>query len=227
MFKAQILIIVEVILLATILHSFVQHSSQYSIHSTSPISCTQCFRKQHTLRSKSRRRSHPLIPKLQLARSDANNNIGEAIEILTEACINRTIDKDSVLVTIKSLSPTVSARPVIDSERLRGQWELVYSTLIPQGYFPIKEICDFFEYSVTSSFGPLPLGRIEGPSEVLPEDGTNTLRIKFQATSISLGPFRMNLEGKEPRIYSFLYVDDVISVAASSSGGYSLLRRVR
>jgi len=67
------------------------------------------------------------------------------ISILEDASISRNIDKDSVcnlILNYENCSKSNQAK----IEDLKGKWELIFSSLIPKGYFPVTEVCDFFEY---------------------------------------------------------------------------------
>ena len=107
---------------------------------------------------------------------------------------------------------------------MRGKWELIYSSIIPGGYFPVTEIADFYGYSLTSSWGPLPLGGFLGKSAVLSEESPAV--IEFSSDAYRLGALKLDIKAPKSRSYTFLYVDDYFAVARSSSGGGTLLKRV-
>ena len=120
-------------------------------------------------------------------------------------------------------------------------WLLEYSSLLPNGWFPIKEVCDFNnQFKLESSFGPIPLGTIQGKAQSVNANPNNdntfgssknlirTIRVEFIGTSFSLGPLKigMNDNGKDAtgsKYYDFIHVDTDIAIARSSSGGYTIL----
>ena len=54
---------------------------------------------------------------------------------------------------------------------------------------------------------------------------TNPSVIRFTTTTAKFGPFTLKLKGKE-RSYTFLYSDNDIAVARSSTGGLTLMKRL-
>ena len=131
-------------------------------------------------------------------------------------------------------------------------WLLEYSSLLPSGWFPIQEVCDFNnEFQLESRFGPIPLGRIKGHAQMVDhknnknnikndkendnnnnnnddDNNINIIRIEFIGNTFSLGPFTisMNNNGNDKsksKYYDFIHVDKDIAIAKSSSGGYSIL----
>jgi len=127
--------------------------------------------------------------------------------------------------------------PTVD-EVHASSWELQYSSLIPSGWFPIKEVVDFRpDFRLTSSFGALPLGTISGTSSVVSEDSAGSpesLTIRFVGTSIAFGPISFPLQQK-PKTYTFFHMDAPASapgnvrivLSRSSSGGGTILTEVR
>jgi hypothetical protein len=106
---------------------------------------------------------------------------------------------------------------------IKGQYELVYSSLIPQGYFPIEEVCDFKAFTLTSKFGFLPLGQFQGESSIMRE---KPLEIEFYSERFKLGPLELQTSPK-PRSYVFLYAGEDFAFARSKpSGGRTVLRRI-
>ena len=157
------------------------------------------------------------------ASAGANSNDAtrqQAVQTLTTATLEKSIATDDVKTAINVLE-SLDATTV--TKELQGKWELVYSSLIPSGYFPVQEVADFFGYSLTSRFGPLPLGGFYGDWEITSE--TNPCVIRFTTTEYRLGPVKLKLKGKE-RSYTFLYADKDIAVARSSTGGGTLLKRI-
>ena len=80
------------------------------------------------------------------------------IEGLQTAITYKNVPKEKVIDIIKDLTSSPLSSSNIKKSQIEGKWELIFSSLIPSGYFPIIEICDFFEFSLKSSWGPIPLG---------------------------------------------------------------------
>lgn len=144
-----------------------------------------------------------------------------SINFLRDACESRKVPSAEVARFIDQIE---SLKADVDCSEMRGSWELVYSSLIPGGYFPVCEIADFFGYSLTSSWGPLPLGGFRGKSTVLSQ--TKPAIIEFSSDMYKLGGIEINIKEPKQRSYTFLYADGSIAVARSSSGGGTLLKRV-
>ena len=144
----------------------------------------------------------------------------EEIKLLRLAGLWKNVGKEEVKSAIIRLEEKGSTTT---SQNLRGRFELIYSSLIPSGYFPVSETANFFGYSLTSKFGPISLGGFFGDYEVMSE--TNPSIIRFTTTTAKFGPFTLKLKGKE-RSYTFLYSDGDIAVARSSTGGLTLLKRL-
>ena len=66
------------------------------------------------------------------------------IDLLREATFNRNIAADLVMRTVESLKGDKK----LSKDLLRGKWELVFSSLIKGGYFPITEVADFYGFSL-------------------------------------------------------------------------------
>lgn len=145
----------------------------------------------------------------------------KGIDALREACETRKVPSTDIARFIDQIE---SLKLGIECSDMRGSWELVYSSLIPGGYFPVCEIADFFGYSLTSSWGPLPLGGFRGKATVISQ--TKPATIEFSSEMFKLGGIEINLKEPKKRNYTFLYADDLIAVARSSSGGGTLLKRV-
>ena len=150
----------------------------------------------------------------------------DAFKVLESAAIFENVSRDEVSLAFTAFEEEVSANvsEVPDLGSVAGKWRLVFSSLIPFGYFPITEICDFYGFTLASSLGPIPLGTIEGDSRVV---GLNPAEIAFKNRNIRFGAIRFPLKTNKPeRSYTFLFVGDEFMVAKSSSGGYTLLRKV-
>jgi hypothetical protein len=145
----------------------------------------------------------------------------KVIQVLRDACETRKVPSTDIARLIDQIE---SLKLDIECSDMRGSWELVYSSLIPGGYFPVCEIADFFGYSLTSSWGPLPLGGFRGKSTVISQSKPAT--IEFSSEVFKLGGIEVNLKEPKQRSYTFLYSDSLMAVARSSSGGGTLLKRV-
>lgn len=72
------------------------------------------------------------------------------INELKEACKDRKlISSEQVAFAIAYIETVFLSTEAVS---LQGKWELVYSSLIPGGYFPVCEICDFYGYSIGKAF---------------------------------------------------------------------------
>lgn len=83
------------------------------------------------------------------------------VDNLRAASFDRSIDPDVINTAIEKLE---SSKIVVKCSELQNKWELIYSTIIPGGYFPVTEICNFYGYSINSSWGFLSLGGFTGQS---------------------------------------------------------------
>ena len=142
------------------------------------------------------------------------------MEILKKATLTRAVEKEVVIVAVEELQRK-NKEMKIPKQVIVGEWELVFSSLIGAGYFPIKELCDFNGFTLKSSWGPLPLGGFVGSSRVISE---KPLIVEFENEAYVLGPLRIGVPAKT-RNYRFLYADADIAVAISSSGGSTLLKK--
>ena len=142
------------------------------------------------------------------------------LDTLRRACETRDVLPDEIVSSIDQIEKTAKD---IKCDDMRGSWELIYSSIIPGGYFPVTEIADFYGYSLASSFGFLSLGGFQGKSTVISE--TNPALIEFSSNLYKLGPLKIDIKDPKVRSYTFLYVDQYFAVARSSSGGGTLLRK--
>lgn len=160
--------------------------------------------------------------KTQLASKQQNIDIDSQFRTLQQAAINREIDSDVVISLLRNFDqPNKIRGPALN--QLEGKWELIFSSLIPGGYFPITEKCDFFEFSLESSWKSFPLGKFLGNSEVISAD---PLILEFYNTCFVLGPLKIPINGIKKRSYTFFTIKEGISVAKSSSGGFTLLKKL-
>ena len=153
---------------------------------------------------------------------ESRNEQLTTIEKLRSACDTRSVSSAEIIASINEVE---SASFDLSCTDMKGSWELIFSSLIPGGYFPVSEVCDFFGYSLTSSWGPLPLGGFKGSSVVISE--TKPATIEFTSDAYLLGGITIDLKQPKKRSYTFLYADDNFAVARSSSGGGTLLKKVR
>lgn len=112
------------------------------------------------------------------------------------------------------------------------------------GYFAIREVCDFYGFSLKSS-----LGGFIGPSKV---SSKVPLVVEYENREFKLGPIgtmisshndilttlmyillnvaQLNISGVEVppivRSYRFIHVDQTLAIARTSSGGGTILRRL-
>ena len=161
------------------------------------------------------------MKKLIFLKATKKETTNDYVMALKSAVIERSLPSDEIKKSIAEIS-MVDWK--VKCAQVKGKWELVYSTLIPgSGYFPVVEICDFYGYSLTSSWGPISIGGSSGDSVILSE--TNPAMIQFNNKRRDLGPFSFDVKPKN-RTYTFLYVDSEIAIGLSSSGGTTLLKRV-
>lgn len=243
-FKVQIIslgLLLIIFLASEYVKAFMDVRSIYSSPHTSvlrtgsgchSIPCRQHQLSQYKWPTLLLRPPHQLFFKRRSGGIDAASAVAEQVQLLTEAAEQRSVSSAVVaqlLAEIRDLSANLNR---IKSQQLQGHWELIFSTLLPMGYFPICEQVDFFGYSVQSSWGPIPLGEFSGtstvrerPPAVVIEFITNRFSYRLSPT----GPLLLDMEVKpsQPRSYSFLLVDETIAVAESSSGGLTLLKRLR
>ena len=142
------------------------------------------------------------------------------ISILREAAYTRKVGKEDVISALEQLNMKRFATKV-SKQSISGKWELVFSSLIGSGYFPVKELCDFYGFTLTSSWGPITLGEFKGSSRIVSE---KPLVVEFENEEYALGPLSFKVPSKT-RNYRFMYVDDKFAVATSSNGGFTLLKR--
>lgn len=155
----------------------------------------------------------------------------------------------SAIIRLQSSLVARSVAPSATADDLKGRWELVYSSLMPGGYFrQPREVCEFLGgedglgFSLDSCFEGLPSWvpswRAQGRSQVT---GDQAVEVQFavQEMVVKRGTdnsghaenrnrnwFSFKMNG-HPKSYKFLYVGNEIAVAQSSAGGWSLLRRVQ
>ena len=145
-----------------------------------------------------------------------------------KSAMNTKLDKLDVVDLIESLTFNKSNRCKVE-QIYSCQWCLEFSSLLPNGWFPIAEIVDFrcdFRLKSTALNGIIPLGIINGKSKVIPSSSSSALRIEFANEIYNLGPFKANMDSRKTKYYDFYYSDDEIAIAKSSSGGWTLLSSV-
>ena len=137
----------------------------------------------------------------------------------------RNVSSSSIVQAISSLEGCVSSMPG-QVDDIVGDWQLIYSSLIPTGYLPLKEILQFYpDFSLTSSVFGIPLGNVIGRSDIVSE--SSPIQLNLTTTEFHLGPIDIvyDLDKVKPKLYTFLYVDGGVCVARSSLGGYSIFKR--
>ena len=123
----------------------------------------------------------------------------DSISILRKATYTRKVDKEEVVAAVERLD-VKNGNKKISKQSISGKWELVFSSLIGSGYFPVKETCDFYGFSLVSSWGSIPLGGFEGSSRIVSE---KPLIVEFENDAYLLGPLRLQVPPKT-RNYRFL-----------------------
>lgn len=123
-----------------------------------------------------------------------------------------------------SMKETAAKKPTkISVAKLRGDWELVFSSKIGKGnYFPITEYCNFLGFSLTSNWKFIPFGKFEGSSTLKTE---SPLVLDFVNKKYSLGFLQVLLKNQQKRSYEFLYIDNDFAVGKSSAGSLTLLKK--
>ena len=165
---------------------------------------------------------HPPLSKFRLLNSKPLSSQDVAsLDILKNACESRKVLPGDVLSCINQIE--ASALTVTCSD-VKGKWELVYNSIIPGGYFPVTEIADFYGYSLTSGWGPIPFGGFRGKSKIISE--TNPACIEFSSEIFKIGQFELKVKNPKSRSYTFLYADQNFAVARSSGGGGTLLKKI-
>lgn len=152
------------------------------------------------------------------------------IAILHQAAELQNIERAQVINSILLLEKK-STTFEMEPDSLRGRWKLVF-TSIPggaangfliggffDGYFAISEVVDLYACSLDTNF----LSGFRGPpSKVVSK---SPLVIEYLYTNFKVGPI-LNEIPPNVRSFSFIYVDDVIAVARTSTGAATLLRRL-
>jgi hypothetical protein len=175
---------------------------------------------------------------LSASPSSATKNIANELYIFREVISTRKSSLGIVkeaLITFESKAMSQTERqpwsaifPSSKSssiKRLEGLWELVFTTLVPTGYLPVYEVTNFFDFSVASSFKGISLGKVTGKSEIM--EANDPVVMSLTSTGFKIGFIDVKFDPKKlkTKTYTFLYVDDELCVAKSSSGGYSILKR--
>lgn len=145
---------------------------------------------------------------------------------LLQSLPQNRIPKEDAICAIDELEESLKKDQVDQNLILGSKWQLIFSSLLNDGYFPISEICDFSDnkFSLISFWKNIPLGSFEGESKVVSQ---KPLTIAFQNSFYSLGPFKFKVPPK-PRSYKFILANEDIAVARSlPSGGGTILKRVK
>jgi hypothetical protein len=111
---------------------------------------------------------------------------------LRRVAVARDVEKGCAIEAINILEKEI-ALPAVEPNAVRGEWELVFSSLIGPGYFPITELCDFYKFSLVSSFGPIPLGSFIGESKVTSERPLVRIDARIHSTFVVIIDFHLNV----------------------------------
>ena len=157
-----------------------------------------------------------------------SNEANKFLEILSAAANTREVDRKTVIDSINRLEK-INSKINVDPKLLEGRWELIFSS-IPggaangfliggffNGYFSIKEVIDFYAFTLTS-----PLGGFKGPSRVASK---SPLIIEYEYREFRIGPIGQEVPSNI-RNYKFIYVNKDIAIARISSGGATLLKKI-
>ena len=158
--------------------------------------------------------------------SNGNDNVIDALIILKEAAMNRNGDVQLVKNAIDTISSSSSSKLLrSDVSLINGEYELIFSSLLPFGYFPIKEVVNFLpSFKLTSSFMLLstiaiPFGSFEGVSTVVKSKSPAT--ISFYNKVFKLGQLSIPINDIKEKTYRFIHIDDEYIVALSLSSSLS------
>ena len=151
-----------------------------------------------------------------------------SLEILRQAVVTKAVDRQKIITSIRQLE---TKSPKIDAKSVEGKWELIFSS-VPggaaegylvggffNGYFANKEVVDFFACSLESSLG----GFRGSPGTIV---STNPLIIEYVYQVFKIGFLPGQEVPPNVRSYRFIYVDDTIAVARTSTGAAALMKRV-
>eukprot|EP01041_Mallomonas_annulata_P002102 gene2102-4107_t len=170
--------------------------------------------------------NNKLFYERHVMQNSKSQDISNEISLLLMAATSKNIPPKEISDTILAIDEK-STQKLANIRDLQGSWELIYSSLISQGYFPVIEICDFFGYTLSSQWGPVPLGTIKGTSTVLSD---SPAVVEFAAETISFGPFTIPLSSKKSKSYAFIYIGKDIAVASNIAsliaGAQSLINRI-
>lgn len=158
------------------------------------------------------------------------------IDIFRDVVRYKNVSTEAVKEALKSLDISTPLDSIKYNQRTQtsskgisgviGEWELIYSSLIPIGYLPLYEILEFYPaFKLTSSFYGIPLGNVKGLSAIVRE--SNPLQLNLTTTEFRLGFINIvyDREKLKVKLYTFLYVDEEVCVAKSSLGGFSIFKR--
>ena len=170
-------------------------------------------------------RSYRLIRTSLSSYSNGNDNVIDALSILKEAALNRNGDVQLVKNAIDTISSSSSKLLKSDVSLINGEYELIFSSLLPFGFFPIKEIVNFLpSFKLTSSFVLLstvsiPFGSFEGVSTVIKSKAP--AEISFYNKVFKLGQLSIPINEIKEKTYRFIHIDDEYIVALSLSSSQS------
>ena len=158
--------------------------------------------------------------------SNGNDNVIDSLIILKEAALKRNGDVQVVKNAIDTISSSSSSKLLrSDVSLINGEYELIFSSLLPFGYFPIKEVVNFLpSFKLTSSFMLLstisiPFGSFEGVSTVVKSKAP--AEISFYNKVFKLGQLSIPINEVKEKTYRFIHIDDDYIVALSLSSSLS------
>mmetsp|Transcript_20801 Transcript_20801/g.30809 ORF Transcript_20801/g.30809 Transcript_20801/m.30809 type:complete len:193 (+) Transcript_20801:48-626(+) len=145
--------------------------------------------------------------------------------ILNQAAKARSIKKDEILAELEKYERQPQT---VDKSKIDGvQWEVLFSSKLPNGYMPITEMMTFDlsrnEAKLKSDFKGFSLGGSEGSCDWIER---NMLKICFDL--VKIGPFSFKKLGPKEKstvIYTFFYLNNGIAGFRSSSGNAGILKQ--
>ena len=165
-------------------------------------------------------RSFKRISTILQSSNGNNDNIVNALEILKTAALTRKGEVVEINKAFNTISSNSNSKLLVsDVSMITGDYELVYSSLLPFGFFPIKEITTFLPtFKLTSSFLFIPFGGFEGVSTI---KSKTPAEITFYNTLFKLGLLEVPITEIKEKTYRYLHIDNdegyMIALSLSSS----------
>lgn len=174
--------------------------------------------------------SHILL-KNNIGNGNVNDdNVENALNILKEATFNRKGEVQNINNAFDIISSNRNHKLLTsDISQLTGDYELVYSALLPFGFFPITEKCQFLpDFKLTSSFFNVPLGGFEGITTIVSK---TPAEISFYNKLFKFGIIEVPIKEIKEKFYRFLHIDKEFVIALSmskslSSSSGTLLKKI-